>query len=72
MAPTIIQTETHSTSTLSPKNALSYFTLMETTPTTQEKTTTLNNYYTVSWDTLPHQKLTMNPTIAALTKKYCD
>ena len=56
---------------ISPNVYLSELLLLETTPTNQEKTTTPKNYVTVAWDTLSHQKLTMDPTIA-VTRKYCD
>ena len=52
MAPTILITEIHPTNTISPNIALSEFPLMESTPTTQEKTTTPNNGDEFFWDTL--------------------
>ena len=48
MAPTILLTEIHPTNKLSPNIVLSDFTLLETTLTTQKKTTTPNNDDAVS------------------------
>ena len=67
MSPTILLTETNTTNKLSPNIALSNFTLLETNPTTQEITTTLNNAAAVEWATLSYQQLTIYPTIVDLT-----
>ena len=63
MDPTIIITKTHPNNTLSPNISVYDFNLLETTPTTQERTTISNNGAAVSWATLSHQKLTTNPNI---------
>ena len=70
MDPNILLTETHPINTLSCKIYLSDLPLMETITDTQEKLTTPNIATTVYWYTLSHQQLTMDPTIAALTRKY--
>ena len=72
MYHTVILTEKNPTNTLSPNIYFSDFSLLETTLTTQEITATPNNAETVVWSKLFHQKLTIYPTIAALTRKYCD
>ena len=69
MGPTIILAETHPTNTLSPRTALSGFTLLETIPTPQKKNTTPNDAAAFAWATLAHHQLTMDPTIASLTIK---
>ena len=72
MTPTKIITETQPTNKISPRIDLSDFTLLETTPTNQDKKTTPNNAAEVACATLEHQQLTMEPIIAALTRKYYD
>ena len=64
LAPTIILTKTQ------PNIDLSEFPILETTPITEERTNTLNNDAAVFWDTITHYKITMDPTISALTSKY--
>ena len=63
---------THPKNTLSTNIVLSGFPLLETTPTTQERTTTPNNDAIVAWDTLSHQQLTVDPPISELTRQYCN
>ena len=72
MDPTILLTETYPNNIISPNISLSEFPLLETTPKTQERTMTHNHAAAVDWDTLVHQKITTNPTIPALTRKYFD
>ena len=70
MVPTILLIETHPNNTLSPNIALPDSPLLKNTPTIQVKTTTSNNAAAVAWAKLSHQKITMDPTIAALTRQY--
>ena len=67
MAHTILLTETQPSNTLSTNIYFSEFPLLETTPTTHDKTTNPNNAAAVSWATISHQQPTMDPTIYALT-----
>ena len=70
MAPTILLTKLHPTNTLPPNIALSDFPLLETTPTSLDKTTTPNNAAAVAWAKLAYQKQTMDTPIAALIIQY--
>ena len=72
MAPTMLITESQTNITLSPNIGLYDFPLLENTTTNQKRTTNPNNAATAAWDKLLHQKITTNPTIAALTRKHCD
>ena len=70
MFPTTLIIETPSTNTLSPNIALSEFPFMESTQPTQYKTIYPANFTVVACSTLPHQKITMYPTVYSLTIKY--
>ena len=70
MATTMILTDTHNNRKISTNIELYDFNILKTTPTTQERTKTHNNSADVAWDTLFHQKLTMDSNITALTRQY--
>ena len=77
MDPTTLLTKTTSTNTFSPNTispnvALHEFPILESTQTTQDKNTSPANSTVVSWATLAHHKITMEPTIAVLTRQYCN
>ena len=66
MAPTTLINKAIFTNALSPSIALSDFLIMESTQTNQDTTAPP----AVSWATLAHRQITMEPTIADLTRKY--
>ena len=70
MAPTTFLTKIHSNNTISPNIDLSDFPILESTQTIQDTTTSPSNATVVSWDTLAHQQLNMNPIIATLKIQY--
>ena len=72
MAPTILLTETTLNNNLSPKINLYDLPILKSTQTNQEKTTTPINASEVAWSRIYHKQPTMDPTISAITRKYCD
>ena len=72
MAPYYPSHQNTSPNTLSPKTDLSELTILEFIQPTQDTNTYPENTTVVSWYTLSHQKLTMKPTIVALTRQYCN
>ena len=72
MVPTILITSTHPTNAISPNIALSDLSILESTQTTQDKTTTPNNAAAVKWDKLSQHQITMNSAIDYFTRQYFD
>ena len=69
--PTALLTKTPCTNTLPPNIALFDFPILKSTQQTQDETTSPDNPTTVSWDTLSHQKLTIDPIVYSLKIQYC-
>ena len=72
MEPTILLSEPPPTKTHSPNIALSELSILDSTLTTQETTTSLINAAAFTWYALSHHQLTMDPTISDLTRQYCN
>ena len=70
--PATLLTKKPPTRNISPNIAISDVSTLSNTQPTQETHTSPSNTTTIVCYTFTHQKLTMDPTIAELTIKYCD